>query len=349
MTGHVSDGASWRPFVSGGFTVGTPAGNKAVDVGYVSDGTTWRIFYQRQLAAPTGFACTNPGAHPVDLTWAWNAVPNATSYNLYYRVNNTGSWIHYGSTAGTTYSTPGCSADIAYGWCVTASAAGATTSEVSNVVQIATGHYEQRNINSFQYVMNPATSSWRQGGSGVSGGWGQYGGDNVFQGAYGSSGYYDGVMTHNATQFMDWCRNNYGQQVLDHIAANPGAWTECAVYLQRVPGSGYTPNHIAPHLHMSNAVVWQTNGPHTYVGGYDGFGLTDTQGGWFFLPVDWARNVLLNQVVGGIYCNSFMAEYDTHDQYCQWYGASYGGAHTQLSARASWNFVTVNQQNSYYW
>jgi len=33
----------------------------------------------------------------------------------------------------------------------------------------------------------------------------------------------------------------------------------------------------------------------------------------------------------------------------QYYGAGHGAPHTQLSARASWNFVTVNQQNSYYW
>jgi hypothetical protein len=294
-------------------------------------------------AAVTGFTCLNPGAHPVVIDFAWNAVANATGYNLYYKVNDVDPLYLYSGTGATSISTS-CGENTAFGWYVTALGSWGE-GPLAGPVRVASGHYEQRNINSLHYAVNPATASWRS-----SGGWGQFGGDNVFQGAYGSSGYYDGVMTHNGTGFQDWVRANYGQAVLDHLYWNDGPWTECAVYLQRVPGSGYTTGGMTPRINVSSAVAWQTGGPHSYAGGYVGGAISDNQGAWFFMPAYWSRYVLCHTNVGGTgVCYSFMTEWDTHEAYMQFYGASYGGSHTQLSARASWNFVTVNQQNSYYW
>lgn len=143
-----SAAATWELYTQGGFQVRTATGWAKVLTGWVYTGlgTGWRIYYQWSPIplAPANFRATNIGALPRDINFAWDAVPGAVSYNLWYRVNDTGAYtLHQSVVAPAVVATVSTmTPDTRWGWMVTAVDQWGE-SPASNTVRVESGHVQQ--------------------------------------------------------------------------------------------------------------------------------------------------------------------------------------------------------------
>ena len=165
-----SAAATWELYTQGGFQVRTATGWAKVLTGWVYTGlgTGWRIYYQWSPIplAPANFRATNIGALPLSIDFAWDAVPGAVSYNVWWRQDDTGAYtLHQNVAAPTVVATAGLGADTRYGWMVTTVDQWGE-SPASNTVRLESGHPEDAIAANGGTRTGGAVSSinrWREG------------------------------------------------------------------------------------------------------------------------------------------------------------------------------------------
>jgi hypothetical protein len=361
-----------RPDASGG------AWTTVVDVQIASNGA-WSgtvpapgyvgpVSYRgRYLGSSDGFYITSTGAqtdrnvelramgglsrNAGDITFSsmatsWAAVTGATDYEVYHRGVSGGGWDYYTNTWGaTSFSHGGLGGDTYHEYIVyprrQRDGGGPWIyGGVSPSIAMNTGHPEVRKSGSFGREMRPqGTGSYRPDV-----GWG-YIGDKPAQGYYTDAGRnYTGVMDYDENDFQNWVAGNWGWDVVGNLT-----FTVARVLMYRVSGVG-SGSARGVWWYVSNSYP---NGPVPQLAGGEARGsLTPGQAGWIDLPYPhWAKHVLLRENIGGNVGTVYsLATYRYNStEYAQWLGASGAGNACNLYVECNWNFVTVNQQNPWWY
>lgn len=249
MTGYVYNGTAWKELVAPGLSVNAPSGLKDVELAHVWTGTEWREWYRKTVSAPDNFRATNLGAGTVSVNLAWDAVPGATSYSLFYRTNDTGTYTKYSDVTGNVASNVPMDADVKYGWYVTANVNG-VQGAYSPALRVKAGHTETSIPAGAMTVSGGVVSHnrWRQNQ------WG-YGGSNV---PY--FGWYDTEANryHGFLEIPNWVLWNAVVAVNPALRAYPSsvACSYAKLSLSRHSGVGDHGSTIIVSASLGNAISY---------------------------------------------------------------------------------------------
>ncbi|HSE46673.1 MAG TPA: hypothetical protein VLA89_15225 [Gemmatimonadales bacterium] len=275
---------------------------------------------------------------------SWAAVTGATHYEVYHRGTPGGGWGYYTTTTGTSFGHGGLGGDsyheyIVYPLRQRDGGGPWIYGGVSPSIAMNTGHPEVRKSGSFGYEARPtSTGSYRPDT-----GWG-YIGDKPAQGYYSDAGRnYTGVMDYDEGAFQNWVAGNWGWDVVGNLN-----FTYASIAMYRVSGVG-SGSARAVWWYVTNSYP---NGPVPALAGGAAYGsLTPGQSAWVELPAGWAKHVLLSENIGGNVGTVYsIATYRYNStEYAQWLGRSGAGNACNIYVECNWNFVTVGQQNPYWY
>jgi hypothetical protein len=338
MTGWINTPGGWKQFTSGGFSVKTAAGDKAVQNAWVNTAAGWKQFYQNLPSAPTGLTATTIGSSPTTVSMDWSNVVGATSYKMYYRVDDTGAYNLYSSPTVSNANWTG-SPDTKYGWYV--SAVGPSgEGPLSAVSRVATGHVESTIEAGTGYVSSTvnSTNQWRANT------WNYNGTAQPYWGWFTNESFRYHGFWEIAPETM-WDRVCVTYPALRPYR-NQVTSTSFGIFFTRQSGVGDWGFDILVDISLANGISYANPAEPPNQANYTTINVQDQAQGMigYSMPANWAQAIYQYHAS----YNGLLIRAYTHTGARQTYGASTAAGIWDLGI--SWPRIIIgSQQNSYYW
>lgn len=304
----------------------TPSGGGAVEIRVLFDPDTEDVLEGESPSVPSVIGLPTPAkprgialSHS-DITLAWDAVPNATQYEVLE-----GGTSRVVAAPTTQLYANGLANDVNYGWRVRAQivVGGQTySSDYSDALYSWTGHPEQRRSGNAEWQFNKAIGGSHRADTGWATG-------DLYQGFYSaSSRNYIGCSFFD-TQAIRYAINaTHGDGVWENMQAT-GFWMHG---LYHKSGVG---RNASIGIHFRMLTGWAGGGPPGIAG--DEVRASPAWNQWWDaigLPADWGR-----QLIHGNWTGVGM-EYGSANDYAAF--EANDPTHGRIQVNANWNFVIVN-------